>query len=66
MFMHVELEKLLVEKNIVFLEQQVFSIQQQLCLSMKPDRKQRNKIIEKENVSALRMTSASLSELNFN
>lgn len=38
--MHVELEKLPVEKNIIFPEQQVITIQQQPCLGMKPDRKQ--------------------------
>lgn len=65
-FMHVELEKLPLDKNIIFLEQQVISIQQQPCLSMKPDRNQRNKLIGKENVSALRTTSATLSELNLN
>lgn len=64
--MHVELEKLPLDKNIIFLEQQVISIQQQPCLNMKPDRKQRNKLIGKENVSALRTTSATLSELNLN
>lgn len=65
-FMHVELEKLPVEKNTIFLMQQVISIQKQSCLSLKPDRKQRNKIIEKENVSTLTTTSTSLSELNLN